>query len=82
MDMHNAARMRTKTVDRAMQTPCRWIRRVRLIHCGRIIGVQKQKIRRPDARKVALIGVHEELRAVFIHRKAEMVRHGFVHIEP
>jgi hypothetical protein len=82
MDMHNAARMRAKTVDGAVQTPCRWVRRVRLIHCGGIIGVQKQKVRRLDARKVALIGVHEELRAVFIHRQTEMVRYGFVHIEP
>lgn len=29
-----------------------------------------------------LVGIHQELRAVLVHRKAEMIGHAFMHVQP
>jgi hypothetical protein len=82
MHVHHAARMRAQPVNRAMQPPGRGIGRAGPVHRFRVVGIQQQQVRGPDSGEVHLVGIHQEPRAVTADRKAEMIGHRLVHVQP
>lgn len=79
MHMHHAAGMAAMAVDRSMQPPGG---RVRASSRSMVEGSLASSSRRSLARsgKMTLIWIHQELSAVVIHRKAEVIGNSLMHI--
>ena len=61
-----------------MQAPSGGIRRVRAVHGFRVVGIDQNQVRGPDAREMRLVGVHQKLRAVLVDGNREVVCHALV----
>lgn len=80
--MHHTARMWTAPMDRPVQPPSGCIWCIRSIQNIRIVCIQLQQLGRADAREMRLVGIDQELRAICVDGKAEMVGDRLVHIQP
>mmetsp|Transcript_24078 Transcript_24078/g.44489 ORF Transcript_24078/g.44489 Transcript_24078/m.44489 type:complete len:242 (+) Transcript_24078:154-879(+) len=81
MHVHRATGMGAMPMHATMQPPGRGIRRIGPFHAGRVIGIDHDQVRRLDARKMHLVGVHQEFGPVLVDGKGEMVRHCLVHVQ-
>ena len=81
MDVHGAAGVGAMAVKPSVQAPSGGVRRVGTFQSLGIIGVDQEKVRGFDPAEMHLIWVHQELGAIVIHRQAEVVGHGLVHVQ-
>jgi hypothetical protein len=79
MHVHRAAGMRTRAVQPAMQPPGRGIGRVRTVQGFGIVRVDHDEITCADAGEMHLVGVDQELRALFVDAQAEVIGNRLVH---
>jgi len=82
MHVHGAARLGAMPVQAAMQAPGGRVRRVGAVHRVGVGRVHLDQVAGADAREMALVGVHQEARAVLVDGEAEMVGHRLVHAQP
>ena len=76
--MHRASRMGAVAMERPMQPPSRWIRRIRPRKSVGIIRINFDNIAGFDAGKMALIWVHQKSGSVFVDGKRKMIGYGFM----
>ena len=81
MHMHGAARVRTGSVQAAMQAPGGGIGCIGPVHRRGIMRVDLDQAAGGDPSEMPPRRVDEETRPVAIHRKAEMIGHRLMHVQ-
>ena len=79
--MHGAACVFAMAMQPAMQAPSGGIWRIGAFHTRRIIGIDNDQIRGFDARKVHLIGVHQEFGSLGVNGQAKVIGHRLMHVQ-